>query len=330
MICKKYRSFLLIFGLALLFARESFACDPCAIFNASRLQGHQKDSLTFAVSQQLTTFKRKREERSLAVSSGENLRAFSTTQFSVNYDLNERLGLQFSLPLIGRNYWRYQNFRRDRELDIGIGDAVFLTNYTFAEKRGLNFNGSLSASFGVKLPTGDTGVLRDLASGNRSDDPLKDGFKHHQIGAASGGRALSLGSGSVDYILGVNSLTRYKRALLLSRLQYGVRTEGDFNYRFANDLIASISTGYFLSADHDLTLALLLSVSGEFKNKDKLRGGFVDGSGFSNIYFGPELLLTYKKNLGAELRFEARATNPDPAAEIIPAERYSVSFFYRF
>jgi hypothetical protein len=50
------------------------------------------------------------------------------------------------------------------------------------------------------------------------------------------GHDLALGSGSVDGILGASTYASYDRFFMTAVVQYAVRREGAFDYRYANDL----------------------------------------------------------------------------------------------
>ena len=50
------------------------------------------------------------------------------------------------------------------------------------------------------------------------------------------GHDLALGSGSFDGIVGTGIYTRWTRAFFNASMQYAIRTKGDFDYQYANDL----------------------------------------------------------------------------------------------
>ena len=51
-----------------------------------------------------------------------------------------------------------------------------------------------------------------------------------------GGHDLALGSGSYDGIVGTGIYGRWKRGFVTASLQYAIRSEGDFQHQYANDL----------------------------------------------------------------------------------------------
>ncbi len=309
-------------------ASTVYACDPCALYNASRLQGHSEGDFSISISEQYTDYDLAQDTNENSIRDGELVRGFSTTQFVFNYDATEALGLQVSLPMIGRRYDQIQQYRVDTESEVELGDIVLSGTYSFLNYRKTDWVAISGLTFGLKLPTGDTGVLDDTTEENDVQENII--LKHHTIGTGSGGRALTFGTGSYDYILGNNSLLRYERYLLLTNLQYTFRTEGDYDYRFANDLIFSASPGYYIMLDHDFTLAAAVSLSGEFKGKDTQYGNKVTGSAYSNLYLGPTFFITSDDKIGLELGMDFRVTGEDANAVVVPEKRLKANVSYRF
>lgn len=315
---------------ALTFSSAAHACDPCALYNASRLQGHSEGTVTLAISEQFTEFDRASGFQDNSVRDGEFVEDFSTTQFTVSYDLTERFGLQGNIPLLARRYDNVEQFRSSEESDAGLGDASLIGTYSFVDHKTSDWTVIAGFSGGIKLPTGDTGELGDVVAEEEQEEGLIPLLAHHQVTSASGGRALVFGSGSYDFILGLNFLTRYQRYVAISNLQYTIRTEGDYNYQFANDLIGSIGTGYYFLLEHDHTVAGLISLYGEFKGKDHLNGELVTGSQVSNLYLGPEAIVTLGENVGVSAGLSFRITGEDVNATVVPDTRFTASVSYRF
>jgi hypothetical protein len=314
-----------IFLLVLLPLNLAFACDPCALYNSARIVGHTKNAVTFSISEQYTDFKQTDEFGENSIKNGELVKGFSTTQLGINYDLSEKFGIFLSIPVIGRNFDKINRYRVTEDTDIGIGDTVIGGNFTLLNRKQVNTTFIAGATLGIKLPTGDTGVIEDVSSIDNYSF-----LREHPIGSSSGGRALTFGTGSYDYIIGGNILTRYEKLLLISSLQYTIRTEGDFNYKFANDLITNINPGYYLMLDDNLTIASGINLSGEFKEKDQLSNKKVSGSQFSNIYVGPNVLFTVSENITGEALVDFRVSKEDSGASVVPDTRVRLSFSYMY
>lgn len=313
--------------LSLIVSGFSFACDPCALYNASKLQGHSEGAITLSLSEQYSSYSKAKNINDNSIKNGELVKGYSTTQFSGAYDVNENLGFQVNLPLIARSFDEIQNYRQNDESDAGLGDISLLGSYSVINQRTARWTNIIGINAGIKLPTGDSGTLEELTS---IEEGEASNFKHHVIGASAGGRALTLGTGSYDYILGGNILSRYDRYLLLADLQYTIRTEGDFNYEFADDLLWSVGPGYYFSLEHNYSLAGRISLSGESKGKDKLDNDLVKGSQISNLYVGPEVLLSFNQKIGLQAGVDFRVTDEDRDAQVVPDCRIRSAISYRF
>lgn len=312
------------FALLIALPSRSYACDPCALYSASQLHNSEAQSFTVAAFEQYTDFDTAETLPENSIRNGELVKGFSTTQFLVAYQLNADLGLQLNLPLIYRRYDEIEKFRSSSESEFGIGDTSVVGSYSLYQENSPDWALNASTTVGIKLPTGDTGSIE---SSSLATDATAT--KHHPISGASGGRILTLGSGSVDYILGLQMFSRYQKVILSGYTQYAIRTEGDFDYEFADDFIWSFGPGYFINLSDQHSVAAKIALSGEHKNKDRLAGHKVIGSDFSNLYIGPELLATFN-NISAELGVDFRVSDEDREATIVPEYKVRAGIAYRF
>lgn len=308
--------------LSLLYSLPStaYACDPCALYNVSKLQGHSESSIAVGLSEQFTKFRRIEKNN---LSDTEYTKGFSTTVFSTNYDLNDSLGFQLNIPYIIRDYIKRERFNESGEIDSGVGDISIGANYSPITYRDNDYSAILSFYGNVKFPTGDTGsISQDTASR----------LAHHTapISGASGGRTLTIGTGSTDYIFGTSFSGRIDKLLWLSTFQYAIRTEGDFEYRFANDIVWNTGPGAYLILKDDQTLVLRAVFSGEHKSKDTLDGNKVANSALSNLYLGPEIIATFKQTWIADLGIDIPVYEDKSNSTLIPDWRIRTSVSYRF
>lgn len=304
---------------------QALACDPCALFNASQLQSPKSGSLNLSLTNQLTHFNR----IGSAPANSQVIKNYNTTLLSASYDLTSDFSLQTVAPLITidaettSTNGSTDSIRRNNSTEFG--DVVLLANYSPINLREANSTFLFQVAAGVKLPTGDASDLKY----QRSQPSIDFQFtKHHPV-SSSGGRAITYGSGSVDYLIGLNSLYRYSRFLLLGYLQYVIRNEGAYGYEYHDDFIFQASPGYYLVADDSYSLALAASVTGEYKGIDTVAGRRVNESSLSNLYMGPNLLLTLASGLGAQIALDSRITDADVGI-IAPEWRSRVSLSYRF
>jgi len=326
-ICFVY-SFLLI----ILSATSSLACDPCAIYTASKTQGARQGSFSLSLAEQFTHFKRPSDENRENVAEQDNVREFSITQIGLSYDLSDVVSFQLMLPVVYRRSERVVRFREEEDSQTGFGDLVLLANYFLISEIDVDSATLLGISAGVKLPSGSTRALREFSDNSQSSNGAKaDAIvaRHHTIIASGGGRALPLGSGSVDYIVAANLYVRNHRYYALSYLQYSLRTEGDYSYKFADDFLWSLGPGMYLAMNDTFSLASRLAVSGEYKGKDRFRGEVLAGSNLSNLYVGPEFILTLGDSVAIELAIDKRVSSSDSSL-IIPQYRVRAGVSYRF
>lgn len=307
----------------------ALACDPCALYNASRLHDSEDGAISIAAFQQYTDYNTAKNLPKNSIRDGELVKSFSTTQLLVAYEATQDLGLQLNLPLVYRRFSELEKFKASSESEFGIGDATIGSNYTLYRENNPDWSIYSAASAAVKLPTGDTGSIKSSTTTVAEIQSGATATKHHAITGASGGRVLTLGSGSVDYILGTNAVARYKKLLLSGYAQYAIRTEGDFNYEFADDFLWAVAPGYFINLGHDHSVAAKLALSGESKNKDRLDGHKVIGSDFSNLYLGPEIQVTFG-NIATELGVDFRVSSEDRDATVVPELKVRAGFSYRF
>ena len=308
--------------LSFLIASISLACDPCSIYTASKLQGFTPGQTSIFLSEQFTDFKSMLPDNS--IKTGELAKAYSVTQLGIGYDLNEKSSVQISIPLIGRTYDSYSNFRANSDSEFGLGDISLSANYAPISISKNGYNLTWIANTGIKLPTGDTGSLSESINANSKV------FKHHPISSASGGRVLSLGTGSYDFIVGSGIIGRKDNYLLMTNFQYTFRTEGDFDYQFANDFIWDFGPGYYLLTEHNNTLALRAALSGEKKGLDQKDDKHVSGSKIDNLYLGPQILFTLSDNISGDLGFDFRISGNEADSAVLPEYRVRTGIAYKF
>ncbi|MBI3877071.1 MAG: hypothetical protein HY300_14130, partial [Verrucomicrobia bacterium] len=83
----------------------------------------------------------------------------SVSQVFAGYNLSDRCGLQFNLPLIHRSFVRPRDAVIDRGAVSGVGDVSLIGNYRVYQRLGENFTFNWSVLGGIKLPTGDSARL---------------------------------------------------------------------------------------------------------------------------------------------------------------------------
>ena len=158
---------------------------------------------------------------------------------------------------------------------------------------------------------------------------------HHDHGpgaieSAIHGHDLALGSGSVDGILGGALYTRWRRAFANAAVQYAIRMEGDFDYRFGNDLSWSGGPRFLLALEDAYTISLQANVSGEYKEEDEHHGGMVHDTGATTIFLGPKLVFTWSDHLSAELAGGIPVVRDNSGYQLIPDYRIHAGVVWHF
>ena len=303
-------------------AQPVLACDLCAIYSASQARGEIGRGVFAGVAEQFTHFGTVQVDgHEVADPSGQYLDS-SISQLFAGYNFDERFGLQFNLPVI------YRSFKRpdgqggmDRGTESGIGDVSLLGTFVPYRKLAENFTFNWSVLGGVKFPTGSSDRISEEL--NEVEDP---------IGPPSGihGHDLTLGTGSFDGIVGTGIYARWQKGFLAANIQYAIRSKGDFDYEFANDLTWSGGPGYYLVLGHKYTLAVQAVVSGEYKGKDTFRGESAEDTGVTAVYLGPQLNFTWGGNLAAYVAADLPMSIENTALQTVPDYRFRGGLSWHF
>ncbi len=275
------------------------SCDLCTIYSAERAGNPAAGDLFLGVFEQFSSFtKLKSNGDSIDDPANQYLKS-SVTQIVGRYDLTDSFGLQATVPFIRRQFRRAEGDDLNIGSETGIGDASLLAIVTplrFQEGESW-FRASIRA--GIELPTGDTERLREAGDDHHAVEVHeKHGGEHHEenvpVPTGVHGHDLALGSGSWDVPFGVMFAANHERWIANALAQYTYRTEGDFGYRYADDLLWSVSAGRYLLLDEGGTIALRANLIGEYKGKDRQHGEIDDSTGRTSLLAGPQLDITLR------------------------------------
>jgi len=335
---------MLSFATALGAPMSTLACDICAVYTATE-QGESRTGPRLGVAVQYTHFGTLQDDGH-EVSNPEDESVDSvTTQLVLGYQVTPRIGLQLNLPIIDRDFVRVEDGRRVHGSVSGPGDLTLLGHVLVHSVVTENSVFRFSLLGGLKLPTGDSERLgEELAEVEgaalrrrfvaRHTDPGPDpgepggGVEHHASGVH--GHDLALGSGSIDGLVGGDLYWSWRRAFVTGELHYSIRTEGDFAYRFANDLTWAGGPGAYVLLDHDYSLALQAVVSGETKGKDRQAGQRLDDTAATSLFVGPYVLFTWGTSLGAEAGIDLPVVQNNTSLQIVADYRVRAAAMWRF
>ncbi|MBL7663061.1 hypothetical protein JNK13_09960 [bacterium] len=359
-----HRNVLLIaLVLALVFVHSAAACDLCAIYSSLESHKPAPQRLQLTLAEQYTNFDEIRVEGKKIENEHDQYVRSSITQVMGTYDFNERYGAKLILPYIDRQYKKFEDNTTEKGSESGIGDVILLASYfpyRYAEK---DTYFSAQLLFGLKLPTGDTALLKpeehdehheDMPAADETDhedevehdhhmmehqkiqtlhgdeDHGDEGHAEEQMAHAVHGHDLSLGSGSVDVPLVLNLFYEVHRTFVRASINYSLRTEGDYDYRYADDLLWDFGPGHYFYMGEDQQIAARLNISGEHKGKDK-RDGVVDpATSVDSIFWGPEIILVSNSNLFANFEIDFPIDYDSSGTQIAPSYRVRGGLTYRF
>jgi hypothetical protein len=221
------------------------------------------------------------------------------------------VGVQFNVPIIYRDYG---SDTMHGSL-VGVGDLSLVSNFRLYQRSELNWSFTWTALGGLKLPTGDSSAL------NTPDSALPDGI---------GGHDLALGSGSVDGLVGTGFSARWKHLFLNAQMQYAIRSQGDFEHRYANDWTWSGGPGVYLVLNDAYTCSLQAVVSGESKGMDTFAGVPDEDSAETIVYLGPQISFTWSDKLAANVGADIPVSRANTGEQVLPDYRIHAAFTWKF
>lgn len=280
-------------------APSVMACDLCSVYAASEAQGGGGVGFFGGVAEQLTYFNTLQVDSQKVPNDGEFISS-STSQVFLGYNINSRFSAQLSLPVIHRGWGSSTG---GNQAETGIGDMSVIGNVRLFQKQMEDYTFSWTALGGVKLPTGNTSHL----------NPTEPDFA-----AGIGGHDLTLGTGSVDGLVGTGMMARWRMAFVTASVQYAIRSEGAYAYRFANDLNWAGGPGVYLALKHNYTLALQAMCSGETKGADIAQGMQTDDTAETIVYLGPELHFTWGRRFSAQMGADLPLHISNSGEQLVP------------
>lgn len=300
-------------------AQSAVACDLCAIYAATEAQG-STSGFFGGVAEQYTQFGTLQEDGHKVSNTIDQHIDSSVSQIFAGYNFTDRIGVQFNLPFIYRDFKRPRGAVIDSGTEFGIGDVSLIGNYMVYRKLHENYTLTVNVLGGIKFPTGNSSHLKE------SDVDSENGLPESGIG----GHDLALGSGSFDGILGTGIYARWKHMFLTAGFQYAARSEGDFGHQYANDFTWAGGPGYYLALEHTYTIAFQALVSGESKGKDTVHGVPDGDSAETIVYLGPQIDFTWSTRLSAQVGVDIPVSIDNSGLQVVPDYRVHAGLTWRF
>ncbi len=288
------------------------ACDVCSIYIGTTKQEQRKGPFV-AAAEQFTRFGTL-QLNGKEIPNFDNERVDSSiTQFVLGYTFSRRAHVQVNVPFINRDYRRVTATGTESGKETGVGDIMLVGRYSVVQTVFPNSILNLDLVGGLKLPSGSTDRLGEdpipvpeaaEARGSSFSRQTIEGPRPHHDGETSisgvHGHDLTLGTGSVDGMIGTRLFTSYQRLFFAAGVQYMLRTEGDYKYHYANELQWNSSIGAYVLLNHDYTFALESWIHGETKGKDTQNGVRVDDTSITALYIGPKARFSYRDRTNAD------------------------------
>ena len=346
------------------FAGQAMACDLCPLCTSLGNKKPKEGSVRIGVSEQFTYYGSIQDnDKNVENLEHEHL-AVSTTNFTGGYDLSDRVSFQATLPLVNKHYQRVASAGMESGDETGIGDVMLISKYALINRQECGNSMLFQVYGGVKLPTGDSDMLKahshaaDEAMVEEDHEDMEDmhddsaheeeamadeheGHEHSLFrhagedhgdtthASAVHGHDLALGSGSVDFPIGASFYAERDQVFISADVRYFIRTEGDHNYEYADDLMWSFGPGYYFVMEEAKNLALRAAFSGEHKGKDRSNGVKDDDTGMDAVYAGPELIFT-SNNLSGEIGIDFPLDVNNSGYQLVPDYRIRAGLSYRF
>ena len=318
---KTFSLALAVCGLAL----PAAACDLCAVYNVNAAEGTRNHGFSLSLAEQFTHFGTLQEDgRKVANPAHQYLDSF-IAQAVLGYTLNDWAAVQLNIPVIAREFRRPVEGVNERGDESGLGDISLMGHCTPVRYEKMHTTFHWSVFGGVKFPTGDSRRLQEEAEEGHEHE----GEEEH-IESGIHGHDLALGSGSFDGVMGTGIYARHRRGFFIASVQYAIRTCGDFDYEFANDLMWSGGPGVFLVLEESWTAALQFVVSGEDKGMDEFRGEKAADTGITSVFVGPQANFTWSDKMSAQVGVDIPVLLNNTAFQAVPDYRVRGAVTWRF
>ena len=186
------------------------ACDLCSIYAEEGAKANRGTGFYTALATQYTNFDTLQlDGHEIPNPAGESLDSWITQAvFGYRYS---RWAVRFNVPYIYRSFDRLTEDGIESGREHGFGDAILAGSYRLISNFEDDWNFSQEILFGIKFPTGSTDRLGEEAGEEEHHD---EGDEHGHGASGIHGHDLTLGRGSVDYVLGTSVFARYRRFVL--------------------------------------------------------------------------------------------------------------------
>lgn len=339
------RHFLRVVSAGLLFASGSaLGCELCAIYSADNARGASSSGFVVSISEQFVPYRVLQfEDDEIDFDDGAYLDS-SITHIVPTYNFSPRFGLSLNIPIVYNRFertdFRYSTtppspvLETERGSESGIGDVALVGRGTLFQLDKMDYAITVNLLAGVKFPTGDSDRIEDEVEQARIFDSfLSPGTTHDPLSHSISGvhqHMIAAGSGSYDGIFGVTMNTRWKRWFFNSQFQYYLRTEGEHDFEFGDEILVSGGPGRYLVVSDAWTLNAQFNGFYETEARDKILGQKTDRTGMTAWYVGPQLSLTWGERLAANAGADFPLRIANNGLQNVPEYRVHGGVSFRF
>jgi hypothetical protein len=326
---------------------RSWACELCAVYNASSARGESSSGFLVSVSEQFTAYRTTQFE-------GEEIDGFdrhyldsSITHLVPSYNFSPRFGVSLNIPLVYNSFWRMEDRRvvdprgvtviseTEHGSEFNLGDVALIGRATVFARSEMEYGVLVNFLGGVKFPTGDSSRVADEVEQARIYESLLGGIPHpdplsHSRQTGVHRHMLAAGSGSYDGIFGVTVNTRWKRWFLNSQFQYYLRQPGEDGFEFGDEIIVAGGPGTYIALQDAWTLSLQLNAIYETEGRVRLLDRKSDSTGMTAWYLGPQISFTYTESFSAVAGVDVPLHITSNGLQNVPTYRVHAGLNYRF
>lgn len=324
----------MIFSVTFLYS-PVFACDPCALHaNVDSVRQHEGD-FSLGITEQYSHSGRLQEDNKTIANPENIFLNTSTTHLYAKYAFTNSIAGQLYIPFIYRSFRKEDEGSVERGSESGLGDVILLGRWRPFERATHESFIAVELFGGLKLPTGDASRLSE----GRPDEEehheaalraeLKHGETEHGTSPAIHGHDLALGTGSVDFPIGASVFLQRTRLFIAGEVQYTLRTEGSFEYEYADDFLWNIGPGYYPIFRDNLSVGTRVVLSGDHRSRDKADGVLDDSTALEGLYLGPQVLVR-TSNISATFGIEFPLDIDNSGTQAVVEHRLKGALVLRF
>lgn len=299
----------------------TLACDLCAIYTSVDATKFEPHSFSLGLAEQYAAYDEIRDRGHKIDNLADQYLHSSTMQLHGTYVVSDSFAIQGTLPIIHRSFKRAEGGEIETGHEAGVGDMSFLGRYRIFNKHEMQSTLRIEIYGGIKLPTGDSERLREELSEEEEEGTMPSAVHGHD---------LALGTGSIDFPVGAAFFGQYGRGIVSAEAQYIIRTDGSYDYRYADDFSWAIGAGAYVLPRDESSLAIKVNLSGETKGRDSRKGERFGDTSITQVFLGPELVWTSGDRFSLETALDLPIYVENGEVQATPTSRVRMAVSYRF